>query len=72
MESQESQESQEQEEIDPEALQARIDLSMSLLDDLVSSWIKPSVKASLPKSNGLGERELEELMRRPPRCACLF
>jgi hypothetical protein len=58
-----------EDDIDAETLQARVDLSMANMAELVSSWIKPSVKASLPKSDGTAEREIEELMRRPPRCA---
>jgi hypothetical protein len=54
-------------DIDVEALEARINLSMAYVDNLVSSWIKPSAKASLPQRNTNIDRELEEIMRRPPR-----
>jgi hypothetical protein len=57
-----------EDDLDTETLQAQIDLSLAYVGDLVSSWIKPSVKASLPKYDGTKERELEEIMRRPPRC----
>ncbi|KAF8826929.1 hypothetical protein HHX47_DHR5000988 [Lentinula edodes] len=55
-----------EDDIEPEALQAQIDLSMSVTNDLVSSWMKPSNK---PKTlyNQTLEAELKEYMRRPPR-----
>ena len=49
-------------------LQAQIDLSMSVTDDLISSWLKtPNTK-----SNGLGnknkiDKELHDYLRRPAR-----
>ena len=56
-------------DIDAESLQAQIDMSMSLIQNLVSSWMKPSEsKKSTKPSNMETEKELEELMRRPPRC----
>ena len=55
-----------EDEIDTEALQAQIDLSMSFAQDLVTSWIKPSHKLVL-NSHKDTERELQEYMRRPPR-----
>lgn len=58
-------------EADTEALQAQIDLSLSFAQDLVSSWVKPSVKLALSRGNDT-EQELEEYMRRPPRCAYYF
>jgi hypothetical protein len=54
-------------DMDTETIQAQIDLSMSFVHDLVSSWIKPSVKATLPTRKDT-EKELQEYMRRPPRC----
>jgi hypothetical protein len=53
-------------ELDNETLQARIDLSMAHAHELVSSWIKPSLKSSL-ETRRETDRELEEYMRRPPR-----
>jgi hypothetical protein len=53
-------------EADTDAIQAQIDLSLSFAQDLVSSWVKPSVKLALSKRNDT-EKELEEYMRRPPR-----
>ncbi|PPR04064.1 hypothetical protein CVT24_010639 [Panaeolus cyanescens] len=53
-------------EIDTEALQAQIDLSMSFAQDMVSSWVKPH---KLPKSSRRNDLELElkEYMKKPPR-----
>ncbi|OBZ76464.1 hypothetical protein A0H81_03746 [Grifola frondosa] len=55
-------------DIDPETLQANIDMSMAFTQNLVESWMKSS-KAKLPSSQSHGneERELDEYMRRPPR-----
>jgi hypothetical protein len=54
-----------EDEIDTEALQAQIDLSMSFAQNLVSSWVKPSSKIT-NRSRDV-EDELKEYMRRPPR-----
>ncbi|RDB22530.1 hypothetical protein Hypma_009990 [Hypsizygus marmoreus] len=54
-----------EDDIDLEALQAQIDLSMSFAQNMVSSWVKPSRK--LPKGSRDTEAELKEYMRRPPR-----
>lgn len=53
-------------DIDTEALQAQIDLSMSFAQDMVSSWVKPH---KLPKSSRRNDLELElkEYMKKPPR-----
>ncbi|KIM91096.1 hypothetical protein PILCRDRAFT_811617 [Piloderma croceum F 1598] len=56
----------EGDDIDTEALQSQIDLSMSLVHNIVSSWMKPSQKVGT-KSNDNAQQELEEYMRRPPR-----
>ncbi|KAF5390601.1 hypothetical protein D9757_002624 [Collybiopsis confluens] len=56
----------EEDDIDVDALQAQIDLAMSVTNDLVSSWIKPSVKSNSSYNQNL-EAELKEYMRRPPR-----
>jgi hypothetical protein len=58
-----------EDDIDLEALQAQLNISLSSLEQMVSSWIKPAAKATLPKSDGLTDRELGEIMRQPPRCA---
>lgn len=55
----------DEDEIDTEALQAQIDLSMSFAQNLVTSWVKPSRK--LPSRSRDIEVELKEYMRRPPR-----
>jgi hypothetical protein len=52
--------------VDTEALQAQIDLSMSLTHQLVSSWIKPSQKIRSSYNHDL-EVELKDYMRQPPR-----
>jgi hypothetical protein len=58
-------------DMDTETIQAQIDLSMSFVHDLVSSWIKPSVKSTLPTRKDT-EKEMQEYMRRPPRCDAFF
>lgn len=55
-------------DIDTEALQAQINMSMSFAEDLVSSWIKPAHKANLSKSTVDAQKLLDEQLRRPPRC----
>lgn len=54
--------------VDLEALQAQIDLSMALTDQLVSSWLPKSapIKANEKKAKAL-EAELQDVLRRPPR-----
>ncbi|KAA1473493.1 hypothetical protein DENSPDRAFT_839968 [Dentipellis sp. KUC8613] len=57
-------------EIDTETLQAQIDMSLAFAQDLVSSWIKPLKKpgaSSSKKPSKDADKELEELLRRPPR-----
>jgi hypothetical protein len=56
----------EEDDIDTETLQSQIDLSMSMVHNLVSSWIKPTQNAGKVVSND-AQKELEEYMRRPPR-----
>jgi len=56
----------EGEDIDTETLQSEIDMSMSLVHNLVSSWVKPSQKVRT-KSTTNTQKELEEYMRQPPR-----
>ncbi|KAJ7639034.1 hypothetical protein FB45DRAFT_904539 [Roridomyces roridus] len=55
-----------EEEIDNETLQAQIDLSLSFAQNLVSSWVKPSLKPTKSSSRSF-DAELKEYMRRPPR-----
>ncbi|KAE9410133.1 hypothetical protein BT96DRAFT_912986 [Gymnopus androsaceus JB14] len=57
---------EDDEDIDAETLQAQIDLSLSVANNLVSSWMKPSNKPKTPYNQNL-EAELKEHMRRPPR-----
>ncbi|KAL0949332.1 hypothetical protein HGRIS_009404 [Hohenbuehelia grisea] len=54
------------EDIDADALQAQIDLSMSFAHDLVSSWIKPSPNL-VRSSHKNPEDEIKEYLRKPPR-----
>ncbi|KAG1752610.1 uncharacterized protein EDB91DRAFT_1103479 [Suillus paluster] len=54
-------------DIDTETLQAKINMSMSFAEDLVSSWIKPAHKANLSKSAVDAQKLLDEQLRRPPR-----
>ncbi|THH12254.1 hypothetical protein EW145_g99 [Phellinidium pouzarii] len=51
--------------IDLEVFQAQVDLSMALTNELVSSWIHPSLKSSSVARST--EKELQELLQRPPR-----
>jgi hypothetical protein len=52
--------------IDVETLQAQIDLSMSLANNLVSSWIEPHrIPRNSPKKDL--EKEISEYMQRPAR-----
>jgi hypothetical protein len=53
-------------DIDVDALQAQIDLSVSYMNNLVTSWITPSTMASFPRRE-VSDRELNEIMRRPAR-----
>jgi hypothetical protein len=53
-------------DLDLEALQAQIDLTMAYAHELASSWVNPSLKSSGESSRGW-EKELEQHMRRPPR-----
>ena len=59
---------------DIDAIQAQIDLAMSMNEELVSTWVKPS--AASGSKSGLAqkkktfeetERELQTYMKRPPR-----
>lgn len=53
-------------DIDPEALQAQVALSMSFADSLVSSWLEPA-SGKLQRTHKDYENELKEHMRRPAR-----
>ena len=53
-------------DIDPEALQAQVALSMSFADSLVSSWLKPA-SGKLQRTHKDYENELKVHMRRPAR-----
>ncbi|KAF8914159.1 hypothetical protein CPB84DRAFT_1820075 [Gymnopilus junonius] len=55
-----------EDEIDTEALQAQIDLSMSFAQNLVSSWIEPQKYPSSSRRKNV-EQELVEYIKRPPR-----
>lgn len=58
--------------IDLEELQAQIDLSMAKTQSLVASWVQ-SVSITNASTSQLKrakhEQEIEELLRRPARCA---
>ena len=55
-------------EVDLETLQAQIDMSLAFTHNIVAGWMTSS-KAKLPSSSRANDdRELEEYMRRPPRC----
>jgi hypothetical protein len=57
-------------DIDTETLQSQIDLSMSLVHNLVLSWVKPS--ENITAMSNKAQKELVEYMRRPPRYAHIF
>lgn len=57
-------------DIDLETLQAQIDMSLAFTQELVASWIKPIAGSSShaqSKGSADAEKELEQLLRRPPR-----
>ncbi|CAL1701146.1 unnamed protein product [Somion occarium] len=57
-----------EDDVDLETLQAQIDLSLAHTKDLVSSWLKPTYgKASSSVSRAGVDKEIEEILRRPPR-----
>lgn len=56
----------DEDSIDPEALQAQIDLSMSFAQNLVSSWIRPQQLPPSSRRKDL-EKEITEYIKRPPR-----
>ena len=56
---------EEEEELDDETIQARVDVSLAKIYEVTSTWLKPKKTPSAPKRNF--EKELEEMMRCPPR-----
>jgi hypothetical protein len=60
-------------EIDLESLQAQIDLSLAQTQTLVASWLQSSrgqSSSSAPSSSRVNqekEKEIQELLKRPPR-----
>lgn len=56
---------EKEEELDDETIQARVDASLAKIYDVTSTWLKPKKTSSAPKKDF--EKELEEIMRRPPR-----
>ena len=56
----------DEDNIDTEALQAQIDLSMSFTQTLVSSWLKPQKASTFSRKRNF-EAELRDYMHRPPR-----
>jgi hypothetical protein len=61
----------EEDDVDIETLQAKIDMQLAFVDSLVDSWTKKkpgiSTSGSTRSSQANIEKELQELMRRPPR-----
>lgn len=58
-----------EDDLDVESLQAQVDMSLAHTQSLVSSWLKPKYgSGAASSSRGNQEKELEELMKRPPRC----
>jgi hypothetical protein len=58
------------EDIDNDTLQAKVDASLAYVNDMVSSWMKPSKTPASSRKDV--EKEIEQLMRRPPRLAAPF
>lgn len=56
----------DEDNIDTEALQAQIDLSMSFAQTLVSSWLKPQKTSTISRKRNF-EAELRDYMHCPPR-----
>ena len=60
-------------DIDTETLQAQIDLSMAYAQNLIASWLPTSSSMSQSSSRAAkAEAELQEILRRPPRCVHFF
>ena len=63
----------DEDDIDLEELQAHIDLEVAHTRSLVASWVASQNALSAAEENERRlneERELQELLRRPPRYAC--
>lgn len=56
---------EEEEELDDETIQAKVDASLAKIHEITSVWLKPKKAPSAPKRDF--EKEIEEIMRRPPR-----
>lgn len=56
---------EEEEELDDETVQARVDASLARIYSVTSTWLKPKKTPSAPRKTF--EKELEEILRRPPR-----
>ena len=60
-------------DIDLETLQAQIDLQMAHTRNLVASWVDSNYGESKSmESRANQEKEIEELLKRPPRCVLLL
>ena len=59
-------------DIDMEELQGQIDLEMARTQNLVASWINSNYGSTSSRdTHAHEEQEIEELLRRPPRCVAL-
>ena len=58
--------------VDLEALQAQINMSMSVIQDLATSWLNPSYKVKRTSAPIDVDKEIEEYIKRPPRCVKLY
>ena len=56
---------EEEEELNDETIQARVDASLAKIYSVTSTWLKPKKTRSAPNKDF--EKELEGIMRRPPR-----
>ncbi|KAJ3488801.1 hypothetical protein NLI96_g2580 [Meripilus lineatus] len=57
----------DEDEIDLEALQAQIDLSLAHTKNLVSSWLQPTLGTHPVSSRHKEDKEIQDLLRRPSR-----
>lgn len=62
----------DEDEIDLEALQAQIDLSLAHTKNLVSSWLQPTLGTHPVSSRHKEDKEIQDLLRRPSRYLLLF
>lgn len=59
--------------IDLEELQAQIDLEMARTQALVASWVDPKYVTPISKEEReKRDKEIDELLKRPPRCVLLL